>query len=248
VEPLGVDEAAEAAERHGQLYFGGVAVDAVQGSDQYYRLALDSCFYVAGMGASCRAESIGAAEYMARPGRRCRRGPPPRARAPPVLSERSCLPLTADAPGNSAAGVGRPLVPASRISGIVLTVSTACMANSTRCCCWHGPSHFRGQLSDALCDLSLLRSLGRLCSDSGCAPGFHAAMLRASQLHIAVVSCSWHDPAWVPWRHSQMRLGQARPAGTVRPSRSTAGRSANLHALRIEGGPSIAQRKQIMCS
>ncbi|KAK9835391.1 hypothetical protein WJX81_006878 [Elliptochloris bilobata] len=65
VEPLGVEDAAEAAERHAQLFFGGVAVDAVQPSDQYYRLALDSCFFVAGMGASCCAESISAAEYMA---------------------------------------------------------------------------------------------------------------------------------------------------------------------------------------
>ena len=63
-----MEEAAEAAERHGQLFFGGVAVDGVQASDQYYRLAMDSCFFVAGMGASCRAESIGAAEYMVRQG------------------------------------------------------------------------------------------------------------------------------------------------------------------------------------
>ena len=61
-----MEQAAEAAERHGQLFFGGVAVDSVQPSDQYYRLAVDSCFFVAGMGASCRAESIGAAEYMVR--------------------------------------------------------------------------------------------------------------------------------------------------------------------------------------
>jgi len=66
VEPLGVDDAAEAAERHGQLYFGGVAVDAVRPSDQYYRLVLGSCFFVAGMGATCRAESIDAADYMVR--------------------------------------------------------------------------------------------------------------------------------------------------------------------------------------
>ena len=58
-----MEDAAEAAERHGQLFFGGVAVDAVQPSDQYYRLVVDSCFSVAGMGASCRAESISAAEY-----------------------------------------------------------------------------------------------------------------------------------------------------------------------------------------
>ena len=37
-----------------------------QPSDLFYRLALDRCFYVGGMGAACQAEDISAAEYKAR--------------------------------------------------------------------------------------------------------------------------------------------------------------------------------------
>jgi hypothetical protein len=201
VEPLGGDEAAEAAERHGQLCFGGIAVDAVQASDQYYRLALDSCFYVAGMGASCRAESIGAAEYMARPRRAmCCCG---------LLPHREL----------SVAGVDRPLVPAQHEPhGMDITPCADYQH------CMHGDRHALlvlartwpppGQLNDAFCDLSLPRSPGRPCTDSRCTPGVscsHAVCQPSS--HAAAVSCSGRDPARVPWRHSPVRSGQARPAG-----------------------------------
>ena len=66
VERLDDGAAAEAAARHAELHFGGVGVDAPQPSDLFYRLVLEKCFYVGGMGAACQAEDIGAAEYKAR--------------------------------------------------------------------------------------------------------------------------------------------------------------------------------------
>ena len=57
-------DAEEAARRHAELHFGGVGVDAPQPTDQYYRLLVDRCFYVGGMGSKCQAEVITAAEYM----------------------------------------------------------------------------------------------------------------------------------------------------------------------------------------
>ena len=56
----------EAARRHAELHFGGVGVDAPQPGDQYYKLRVDSCFYVGGMGSKCQAEVITAAEYAVR--------------------------------------------------------------------------------------------------------------------------------------------------------------------------------------
>ena len=61
----GVD-AEEAARRHAELHFGGVGVDAPQPTDQYYKLLVDRCFYVGGMGSKCQAEVIIAPEYMVR--------------------------------------------------------------------------------------------------------------------------------------------------------------------------------------
>ena len=66
MEQLDYGAAAEAAGRHAELHFGGVGVDAPQTSDMFYRLVLEKCFYVGGMGAACQAEDISAAEYKAR--------------------------------------------------------------------------------------------------------------------------------------------------------------------------------------
>ena len=64
VEQLGGEESLAAAARHAQLHFGGVGVDAPQASDLFYRLSVQQCFYVGGMGATCQAEVISAAEYQ----------------------------------------------------------------------------------------------------------------------------------------------------------------------------------------
>lgn len=41
-------------------------MDAPQPTDQYYKLLVERCFYVGGMGSKCQAEVITAAEYMVR--------------------------------------------------------------------------------------------------------------------------------------------------------------------------------------
>lgn len=64
VERVEGQDAEEASRRHSDLHFGGVGVDAPQETDQYYRLLVDSCFYVGGMGSKCQAEVITSAEYM----------------------------------------------------------------------------------------------------------------------------------------------------------------------------------------
>ena len=65
VEPLGAEEAAAAATpRAAVLWRRGRG--RAQAEDQYYRLAVQQCFYVGGMGASCQAEVISAAEYQVR--------------------------------------------------------------------------------------------------------------------------------------------------------------------------------------
>lgn len=63
VEPVDEATAADATRRHAELHFGGVGVDAPQPTDLYYRLILDRCFYVGGMGSACQAEVITADEY-----------------------------------------------------------------------------------------------------------------------------------------------------------------------------------------
>ena len=64
VEQLGIEEAEDACARHAQLHFGGVGVDAPQPSDLFYRLRVEKCFYVGGMGAACQAEVLAADEYQ----------------------------------------------------------------------------------------------------------------------------------------------------------------------------------------
>ncbi|CAL5223301.1 g5792 [Coccomyxa viridis] len=65
VEKVEGEDAEVAAQRHAELHFGGVGVDAPQPTDQYYKLLVERCFYVGGMGSKCQAEVITAAEYMA---------------------------------------------------------------------------------------------------------------------------------------------------------------------------------------
>ena len=64
VERVKGQDAEEASRRHADLHFGGVGVDAPQETDQYYRLLVNRCFYVGGMGSKCQAEVITSAEYM----------------------------------------------------------------------------------------------------------------------------------------------------------------------------------------
>ena len=66
VEKVEGEDAEVAARRHAELHFGGVGVDAPQPTDQYYKLLVERCFYVGGMGSKCQAEVITAAEYMVR--------------------------------------------------------------------------------------------------------------------------------------------------------------------------------------
>lgn len=66
VEKVEGQDTEEAARRHAELHFGGVGVDAPQPTDQYYKLLVDRCFYVGGMGSKCQAEVITSAEYMVR--------------------------------------------------------------------------------------------------------------------------------------------------------------------------------------
>lgn len=63
VEKVDDATAEEAARRHGQLHFGGVGVDAPQPTDLFYRLIIERCFYVGGMGSACKAEDLSAEEY-----------------------------------------------------------------------------------------------------------------------------------------------------------------------------------------
>ena len=66
VERVEGQDAEDAASRHAELHFGGVGVDAPQETDLYYRLLVDRCFYVGGMGSKCQAEVITSSEYMVR--------------------------------------------------------------------------------------------------------------------------------------------------------------------------------------
>ncbi len=66
VEKVDDATAEEAARRHGQLHFGGVGVDAPQPTDLFYRLIVERCFYVGGMGSACKAEDLSAEEYKVR--------------------------------------------------------------------------------------------------------------------------------------------------------------------------------------
>lgn len=63
VEKVDDATAEDAARRHGQLHFGGVGVDAPQPTDLFYRLIIERCFYVGGMGSACKAEDLSAEEY-----------------------------------------------------------------------------------------------------------------------------------------------------------------------------------------
>ena len=63
VEKVDDATAEEAARRHGQLHFGGVGVDAPQPTDLFYRLIIERCFYVGGMGSACKAEDLSAEDY-----------------------------------------------------------------------------------------------------------------------------------------------------------------------------------------
>ena len=59
--------AALAAEQHCKVKAGAVGVDAPQDSDVYFRLKLDRCFYVGGMGTASQAEVISADDYKYAP-------------------------------------------------------------------------------------------------------------------------------------------------------------------------------------
>ena len=50
VEELGEDEAKEAATRHAIIYGNAIGVDAPQADDEFKRLNVQDCFYVAGLG------------------------------------------------------------------------------------------------------------------------------------------------------------------------------------------------------
>lgn len=63
VEKVDETTAAEATRRHALLHFGGVGVDAPQPTDLFYRLIIERCFYVGGMGSACKAEDLSAEEY-----------------------------------------------------------------------------------------------------------------------------------------------------------------------------------------
>ena len=64
--PLPEAEALEAAERHAALHGeGSRGVDAPRDDDLYYRLDVETCFYVAGLGGASDAAVISADEYAA---------------------------------------------------------------------------------------------------------------------------------------------------------------------------------------
>lgn len=54
-----------AAIRHQAIHPFGIGVDAVQESDLYYKLNIEKCFYVGGMGANSAAELLTSEEYVA---------------------------------------------------------------------------------------------------------------------------------------------------------------------------------------
>ena len=53
-----------AAQKHAAIHPFGVGVDAVQASDLYYKLHVQQCFYVGGMGANSAAELLTKEEYV----------------------------------------------------------------------------------------------------------------------------------------------------------------------------------------
>jgi putative heme iron utilization protein len=64
--PLSGEESREAAERHAALHGeGSRGVDAPRGDDLYYRLGVETCFYVAGLGGASDAAVISSEEYAA---------------------------------------------------------------------------------------------------------------------------------------------------------------------------------------
>lgn len=55
--------ASQASELHRQAADGRLGVDAPRDTDQFYRLSIEQCFYVGGMGTNSQAEVISAQEF-----------------------------------------------------------------------------------------------------------------------------------------------------------------------------------------
>lgn len=62
-EPVDAETAAQAAAVHSQVALGSVGVDAPHPSDEFFRLAIDQCFYVGGMGSLSQAEVISKEDF-----------------------------------------------------------------------------------------------------------------------------------------------------------------------------------------
>lgn len=74
------ETAAAAAQQHALLHYGGAGIDSPQPSDLFYRLAVDQCFFVGGLGSGSAAEIISAEDY-------CTAQPDPLRAEAPVLVE-----------------------------------------------------------------------------------------------------------------------------------------------------------------
>ena len=57
--------AAQAAQQHALLQYGAVGIDGPQPTDLFYRLVIDECFFVGGLGSQSAAEHLAGAEYKA---------------------------------------------------------------------------------------------------------------------------------------------------------------------------------------
>lgn len=63
VAPLDSAAAAAAAQKHALLHFSSSGIDAPQSTDLFYRLKIQQCFFVGGLGSTSAAEHLGAEEY-----------------------------------------------------------------------------------------------------------------------------------------------------------------------------------------
>ena len=60
---MGAATSERAAELHRKVAGGSVGVDAPQTTDHFFRLAIDRCFYVGGMGSNAQAEVISQEDF-----------------------------------------------------------------------------------------------------------------------------------------------------------------------------------------
>lgn len=120
--PLPEDESRAAAERHAALHGeGSRGVDAPREDDLYYKLDVETCFYVAGLGGASDAAVISAEEY---------------ASAKPDELRRAAPALAAEFNANRAAEVARIAAAAAGVSFDELGSAELLWVDEAGCFVW----------------------------------------------------------------------------------------------------------------